>query len=337
MGMSNRTPKLPAVLFATATFAAAFPAIAAVDFKGAVAPILQEKCIECHGPEKQKGKLRLDSKADAFKGGKSGVDIKPGDGAGSDLVRRLQLPKSDDDHMPPEGDPLSAAQIDALKQWIAEGANWPDGVTISPKVVASAAPAPVVPAGPPPPPPSELPKEFKPEAAEAAAIAAIAKAGVDVPVIAQNVPWRSVNLRLAGASVTDATIAPLKDIKSLVEVNLATTKVTDAGLAPLEKLTYLQNLQLQLTGVTDAGLAHVEKLENLMVLNLYGTAVTDAGLEHLKGLKHLRSLYLWQSKVTAEGAKKLQDALPGLYVNMGWETLAAAKEEKKDEKKEEKK
>ena len=43
-----------------------------VDFEKDVAPILAEHCIGCHGEEKQKGKLRLDGKADAFKGGKSG-------------------------------------------------------------------------------------------------------------------------------------------------------------------------------------------------------------------------------------------------------------------------
>ena len=40
---------------------------AAVDFARDIAPILEQRCIECHGPEKQKGKLRLDSKAGAFK------------------------------------------------------------------------------------------------------------------------------------------------------------------------------------------------------------------------------------------------------------------------------
>lgn len=301
----------------------ALNASAAVDFKVDVAPLLSARCLECHGAEKQKGKLRLDNKADAFKGGKGGVAFKAGDADGGDLVRRVALPKADDDHMPPEGDPLTGPQINLLKKWIAEGANWPDGfaLTAPAKADHGALAGPPRPSGPPLP---ELPKDFKPSGGEAAALSTLAKAGYDIQPLAQNLPWRYANLRLGGSAVTDATIAPLKDVTSLVELNLATTKVTDAGLSVLKSLTYLQNLQLQLTGVTDASMGLISKLPNLVTLNLYGTGVTDAGLEQLTGLKHLRSLYLWQTKVTAGGVKKLQTALPGVYVNTGWETVASA-------------
>ena len=54
--------------------------------------------------------------------------------------------------------------------------------------------------------------------------------------------------------------------------------------------------------------------------------MTDAGLEHLKGLKKLKKLYVWQTGVTEVGANKLQEAVPGLVVNLGW------KEPKKEDK-----
>lgn len=313
---------------------------AAVDFNKDVLPILQQRCVECHGTEKQKGKLRLDTKADAFKGGKSGSpSFKANDVAGSFAITRVALPKTDDDHMPPEGDPLTEAQIKTLKDWVSEGANWPDGVTIE---VAKAAAAPAVqsnlPKRPVPPLP-ELPKDFKPGAGEAAAVAALAKLGAEPRPIAQNQPWREVNFRLLGTNITDQSIAPLKDITSLIEVRLGTTRVTDAGLAVLKNLPQLQVLGLELTGITDAGLAHLKDLKNLVYLNLYGTPVTDAGLESLRDLKHLRNLYLWQTKVTPEGAKKLQEALPGVNINTGAELVAlppatnAPPAEKKEEKK----
>ncbi len=313
---------------------------AAVDFKEAVLPILQERCLECHGAEKQKGKLRLDSKDAAFKGGKSGdPSFKAGDVKASPAITRVLLPKSDDDHMPPEGEPLTEAQIKTLKDWVTEGANWPDGLVIAPAKAAAPVAAPVsnIPAKPVPPLP-ELPKDFKPAAGEAAALATLAKSGAEARAIAQGVPWKEINLRLLGTNVTDKTIEPLKDITSLVEVRLGTTKVTDAGLAVLKGLSQLQTLGLELTSVGDAGLAHLKGLENLVYLNLYGTQVTDAGLEALRGLKHLRNLYLWQSKVTPDGVKKLQEALPGLKINTGAELVVVPpavekKEEKKDDKK----
>lgn len=305
------------------------PARAEVDFTREIAPILQGHCLECHGPEKQKGRLRLDSKADLLKGGSGGPAVKAGDAAGSELHRRITLPKDNDEHMPPTGDPLTPAQIETLMKWIQAGAAWPDGVVLQPSAVTTATPsvaaaslvAPGAPAKPPVPAP-ELPKSFQPSATETEAIAALAKQGVEVRPIAQNVPWHEINLRPLGTSVTDETIAPLKNVASLIEARLGGTQVTDAGLAALGSLPHLQVLGLELTGVTDAGIARLAGLSNLVSLNLYGTAVSDAGLTHLRGMKHLRNLYLWQSKVTPEGVARLQEALPGLNINTGVDAAA---------------
>ncbi|HEU0010181.1 MAG TPA: c-type cytochrome domain-containing protein [Verrucomicrobiae bacterium] len=299
-----------------------------VDFAKEILPTLQE-CIKCHGPEKQKGKMRLDSRDAALKGGKTGPAFVAGDAAKSEMVRRISLPKSDDDFMPSEGEPLSKEKIDLIKKWIDEGAEWPATATAASDKPGATAKA--------PPPGPVLPADFKPSGAEQKAIAAFAAKGMDIRPIAMNSPWREANLRLHGSNVTDATLAPIKDVLGLIDLNLATTKVTDAGLAHLKPLANLQRLHLELTGVTDAGLAQLKGLKNLTYLNLYGTKVTDAGLDQLKGLKHLRNLYVWQTKVTDAGAKKLKSALPDVDVSMGWDasTLAkmeAKKEEKKDEK-----
>jgi len=317
---------------------AGFGATAAPDFQKDILPLLQQRCIECHGPDKQKGKLRLDSKEAALKGGKDGPAYKASDEAGSEMIKRVSLPADNDDRMPPEGDPLTAAQIAVLKEWIAAGANWPDGVVIAPpaKPETAVAARPVK-QGPPPPPLPELPKDFQPGPNETAAVAALAKAGLEVRPVAQNVSWREANFRLAGTNVTDASLAPLKNIPSLIELNLGNTRVTDAGLSAIAALGYLQNFQAPLTSVTDAGLTQLKGLSNLVTLNLYGTQVTDAGLEHLKGLKHLRAVYVWQTKVTPEGADKLREAMPGVYVNTGAELALMATNAPAAEKKEEKK
>src|SRR5213076_1022075 len=112
-----------------------------------------------------------------------------------------------------------------------------------------------------------LPADFKPGPNEAKAIAKLTEAGIDVRPIAINVPLREANLRLQGTNATDATLAMLKDMASLVELNLGTTKITDAGLANMKGLTNLMRLHLELTGVTDAGLAQLKPLKNLTYLN----------------------------------------------------------------------
>ena len=299
-----------------------------VDFVKDIKPILDQNCVKCHGEEKQKGKMRLDSRDAALKGGKAGPALVAGNTEKSELFRRINLPKSDDDFMPSEGEPLTKAQIDLIREWINQGAVWPESAAS--KTAAKAADK-----GP------VLPADFKPGPNEAKAIAKLTEAGIDVRPIAVNVPWREANLRLQGTNANDATLAQLKDVASLVELNLATTKVTDAGLANLKGLTNLMRLHLELTEISDAGLAHLKPLKNLVYLNLYSTKVSDAGLENLKELKHLRNLYTWQSKVTEEGAAGLKKALPEAQISTGTELAELAKkiEERKaeDKRKEEEK
>ena len=52
------------------------------------------------------------------------IFLVPGDPAKSSMYVRVSLPPDDLDIMPAEGDPLTAAQIDTLKRWIAEGADF---------------------------------------------------------------------------------------------------------------------------------------------------------------------------------------------------------------------
>ena len=98
----------------------------AVQFNRDVLPILSDNCFACHGRDENKRKagLRLDVRDEAVKQLKSGaVAIKPGDPAGSDLIRRVTT-QNEEDHMPPAktGKQLSAQQAATLRSWIKQGA-----------------------------------------------------------------------------------------------------------------------------------------------------------------------------------------------------------------------
>src|SRR3954454_11859322 len=95
--------------------------VAAVDFPRDIQPILTQSCIECHGVNKQKGGLRLDSRAAALKGGLTGSAIVPGDAAKSLLVLRIKG-IGDDPQMPEKKPPLAATQIETISRWIDQGA-----------------------------------------------------------------------------------------------------------------------------------------------------------------------------------------------------------------------
>ncbi len=81
-------------------------------------------CYSCHGPDKQKGRLRLDSYELLMRGGKDGPVVKAGNVKGSELFHRVTLSPSDDDAMPPQGKrPLAPNEIKLLELWIAAGAS----------------------------------------------------------------------------------------------------------------------------------------------------------------------------------------------------------------------
>lgn len=87
-------------------------------------PILTHYCVACHGAEKQKGKLRLDSLEAVQKGGENGPVVVAGNAFKSPLVARVRLPATDDDHMPPEGKPgPTPEELALIEFWIERGAS----------------------------------------------------------------------------------------------------------------------------------------------------------------------------------------------------------------------
>jgi hypothetical protein len=95
-----------------------------VRFNRDVRPVLSRHCFACHGPDekKRKAKLRLDVREAALEAGA----IIPGNPEGSELVRRLDCEDADELMPPPEGggEPLTDAQKDLLRRWVAAGAEY---------------------------------------------------------------------------------------------------------------------------------------------------------------------------------------------------------------------
>lgn len=100
-----------------------------VDFVADVRPILTTHCLDCHGPEKQKGGYRVDVKSAALTGGDHHApNIHPGKSAESPLIHFVSG-LDEDMRMPAKGEPLSAAEIGVLRAWIDQGAVWPDSAS----------------------------------------------------------------------------------------------------------------------------------------------------------------------------------------------------------------
>lgn len=94
-------------------------------FERRVRPILVERCSGCHGANKQSGMLRVDSFDDLLAGGDTGPSIVPGEPDKSLIFAAVR--RSEDLAMPPD-EALSPPEVNAIRQWIADGAIWPQGI-----------------------------------------------------------------------------------------------------------------------------------------------------------------------------------------------------------------
>jgi hypothetical protein len=92
-----------------------------IDFDQQIHPILAARCLACHSEEKRSGALSLATYSGVLDGGRSGAAIKPGNSAGSLLVRRID--GETQPVMPLGKEPLSAEEIGLIRAWIDQGAR----------------------------------------------------------------------------------------------------------------------------------------------------------------------------------------------------------------------
>jgi len=106
-----------------------------VSFDADVAPILQSRCVKCHGPRRQKSEFRVDVRDILLEGGDTGNPaIVPGKSANSRLIH-LVAGVDPDEVMPPKGERLTRGEIGILRAWIDQGAAMTNGAV---KIVESA-------------------------------------------------------------------------------------------------------------------------------------------------------------------------------------------------------
>jgi hypothetical protein len=95
-----------------------------VDYARDIQPIFARACVSCHGPEKQRGGLRLDTATGLRAGGDSGPPVVPGASSRSRLYQAITGAK-DVAVMPAKGPRLAVGEVDLIKVWIDQGAKLP--------------------------------------------------------------------------------------------------------------------------------------------------------------------------------------------------------------------
>jgi hypothetical protein len=262
---------------------------------------LNQKCVQCHGAEKQKGKLRLDDLTWIKAGGKNGNLINTSNPADGELIKRILMDDIDEHHMPPkEKTQLTDAELVILQWWINAGASFD-------KSVAAMAPdAKVI----------KALASFKAENQnqEKAIIKTresikplekkmqekLEKMGWVISRVASD----DNHIRLTGynieISLNDALALAAEISEHVIELKLSFSALQDNDLKNLSKFKNLEKLWLDHTAIADNALKQVTALNNIEYLNIVGTNTTASGIKNLMNLPKLKMIYLQGTKITAE-------------------------------------
>jgi len=278
-------------------------------FAQVVQPILENKCVSCHNPNKIKGGLSLASEEGIMKGGENGAIIKSGDLLNSTFISHLLLPTEDKLHMPPKGKAqLTNEEIKMLEYWVTAGGSFNQLVNEIPEED----PVQVI-----------LASYFIPEEpldidfVDAQTIASLNSNNIRVKQIEADKPYLEVYMGQHDV-LQLAEIKGLKKVREQVySLDLGGSNIDKALVKEIAKFENLHRLYLDNTATDDAMIGALRKLKKLEYLNLYGTNVSRKGVNQVLKIKSLDKLYLWQTKVNAQDLEKLKVDHPNVIINGG--------------------
>jgi hypothetical protein len=289
----------------------------AIIFADVIQPILEKKCVSCHGEASVKGGLMLSGLKGVLAGGKSGPLFIPGNPDTSLLIHRIDLPGDEKKHMPPASKPqLTEAEAMVLKAWIKSGAATDAKLFSLPekdsfRIVATQyllpsenimASAPV----------------YSFEAADEKKILALNNNYRIVVPLGNNSPALAVNFYGKNAYNTKALEELLQVKQQVVELSLSRLPVKDDDLKVLQQLVNLRKLNLNYTDVTPQGIGLLSSLKSLRELTLSGTAVTADALEKVLPLPDLASVYVWDTKIDSVQLQRLKSKYPKMLIENGF-------------------
>ncbi len=290
----------------------------AVVYKDIVQYTLNQKCVQCHGAEKQKGKLRLDAQEWIAAGGKSGKIINTSEPRKSELIRRILLDDIDEHHMPPkEKEQLTDAEKEIFRWWINTGASYAKSVVaLKPdeRIIKSLNSFKENNS-------SESKDVFKQRPAvepiDQATKLVLEKMGWVLSPVSKN----DNHLRLTAYNLEvpfKEAFEPLSRIEeNIVELKLSFTKATDVDLKRLEKLKNVEKLWLDHTDITDLTIQQLLAMKQLEYLNIVSTNVTAAGTRQLFKLANLKQLYLQGTKITPQDRLDIERTGNSIKMNFG--------------------
>lgn len=303
----------------------------AIVFNDIIKPIIKNKCENCHNPSKMKGDLRMDNFELLMKGGEHGKIIEIGKSAESELIKRILLPESNDDHMPPKGkNQITEDELSLLQWWIDNGAKSDKKVSelvaddkiktilnkYSSSNVSTIASSNAIKQDK-----FEIEEKIistKIEPLSNSTSSEVSKVGGLILPFSQQSNYVEISfVNKSGLIDSEFNQISKNNLNQVLWLRLSNTKITDLASESFKNYSNLTRLYLENTAVTDKSLEAISQLNNLEYLNVVNTQITDSGLKKLASMKSLKKLYLWKTKVSEKGLSELSAALPNLKIEKG--------------------
>jgi len=229
-------------------------------YEKAIAPILAQKCVSCHGPEKVKGQLKLQSPEFIIKGGKDGNILNAIQNEEALLLQRIHLPNADEKHMPPDGKlQLTLEELTLLTKWVKAGGNFTKKIselakTDSLAILAMAYKAPTKGSGDNKNNAPDL-KQYNSSyltvnylfnGSEEIAVNFFQSSFYKIDQLKnlEKIKDKIVSLNMQGMPITKVDLAIIVEFTKLKKLNLNYTKLTLNDLEPLKTMTSLTNLSI---------------------------------------------------------------------------------------------
>ncbi len=281
-------------------------------FEHLILPVLEQKCISCHKPDKTKGGLILSDYESIIRGGESGSIIQPGDPDKSEILRRIHLPLNDEDHMPPqERNQLAEKEIQLLEGWIATGAskelNLDDLTTEDP--FFSTAQMFINPA-------VRREWDLLPEVEESL-IQKLSSDYCTIRRLAENSNALSV-LIFPHPNHELPRLSKLKPIKkNIIELDLSHLPLSDEEVNFISGCESLEWLEIDYSTINEIQFNKLGNLKKLKTLKAQGCSLTDNSLQTLMALKELEKLFIWGTDISEKAIEQLISSNPGININSG--------------------
>ena len=254
-------------------------------YEKAIAPILSQKCVSCHGPEKVKGQLQLQSPELIIKGGKNGSILNGIQNEEAQILQRIHLPNTDEKHMPPiDKLQLTLEELTLLNKWVKAGGNFTKKIselakTDSLAILAMAYKAPSKGSG--------NKKNTAPDLKEF------------------NSNYLTVNYLFSGSEEIEVNffqgsfykIEQLKNLEKIkdkiVSLNMQGMPITKEDLTIILQFTKLKKLNLNYTKLTLNDLQPLKSINSLMNLSICGMDVNQNTLTKFLEKAPFTEINIW--------------------------------------------